>query len=330
MPRVSNLITLLQFLQKHLGLAIPVMLVLGFMFGIAVDADPLRILIIPLTFLMVYPMMVTLKIKQLASGLGGRTQWLTQAINFGLIPFLAFALGLLFFRDAPFLALGLLLAGLVPTSGMTISWTGMSGGNVPAAIKMTVIGLILGALATPLYVDWLLGAALDVDFMLVLRQILLVVFLPMLAGFSTQRWLVRRHGQEGFQKRLAPRFPPLSSLGVLGIVFVAMALNARVVWSEPALLLYIVPPLLVLYTVNFTLSTLIGRRWLPRGDGIALVYGTVMRNLSIAMAVAMNAFGPEGSQAALVLAVAYIIQVQAAAWYARYSEAIFGPAPRSD
>ena len=37
----------------------------------------------------------------------------------------------------------LLLAGLVPTSGMTISWTGFAKGNVAAAVKMTVIGLTL-------------------------------------------------------------------------------------------------------------------------------------------------------------------------------------------
>ena len=48
------------------------------------------------------------------------------------------------------MALGLLLASLVPTSGMTISWTGFAGGNLAAAVKMTVIGLILGSLATPL------------------------------------------------------------------------------------------------------------------------------------------------------------------------------------
>ena len=38
------------------------------------------------------------------------------------------------------------------------------------------------------------------------------------------------------------------------------------------------------------------RAWLSRGDGIALVYGTVMRHLSIALALAMNAFGEAGAR----------------------------------
>jgi len=58
---------------------------------------------------------------------------------------------------------------------------------------------------------------------------------------------------------------------------------------------------------------------------VALVYGTVMRNLSIALAVAMNAFGPAGSEAALVIAMAYIVQVQSAAWYVKLTDRIFGP-----
>lgn len=55
-----------------------------------------------------------------------------------------------------------------------------------------------------------------------------------------------------------------------------------------------------------------------------------MRNLSIALAVAMNAFGAAGAEAALVIAMAYIVQVQSAAWYVRVTDRVFGrPAPRT-
>lgn len=49
-----------------------------------------------------------------------------------------------------------------------------------------------------------------------------------------------------------------------------------------------------------------------------------MRNLSIALGVAMTSFG---SEAALVLAAAFIIQVQSAAWSVRFTDRAFGPAP---
>ena len=76
------------------------------------------------------------------------------------------------------------------------------------------------------------------------------------------------------------------------------------------------------------MSTVVGKVAFDQGDAIALVYGTVMRNLSIALAIAMTAFGKEaGSEIALIIAMAYIIQVQAAAWYVRLTDRIFGAAP---
>jgi ACR3 family arsenite efflux pump ArsB len=315
---------LLATLNKNLVWAIPVMMLSGFGFGLTTDAVYLKKLILPFTFLMVYPMMVTLKIRQVLEGGDIKAQVFAQMINFALIPFVAYGLGRIFFGASPYLALGLLLAALVPTSGMTISWTGFANGNLSAAVKMTVIGLIAGSLATPFYVKALLGAQVSIDLAQVFQQIMLIVFLPMAAGYATQRVLIKNYGQQDFQQQLAPRFPGLSTFGVLGIVFIAMALKARAVVAEPELLLRILLPLLFLYLFNYLVSTLVGTILLPRGDAIALVYGTVMRNLSIALAVAINAFGSAGSEAALVIAMAYIIQVQSAAWYVKFTPQLFG------
>lgn len=318
--------TLLRTVNTHLTAAIPAAMASGFLFGLFADAEFLAVLILPFTFLMVYPMMVTLKIRQVLEGGDWRAQLLAQAINFAMIPFVAYGLGRLFFPGQPYLTLGLLLAGLVPTSGMTISWTGFAKGNVAAAVKMTVIGLTLGSLATPLYVQWLLGASVSVDAAAVIRQIALIVFLPMSGGYLTQRALIRRVGAQAFQAQWAPRFPALSTLGVLGIVFIAIALKARAVAGSPGVLLQILAPLIILYGLNYLVSTVVGRSLLPRGDAIAMVYGSVMRNLSIALAVAVNAFGPQGASAALVIAVAYVVQVQSAAWYVKGTPWFFGPA----
>ncbi|WP_319469814.1 bile acid:sodium symporter [uncultured Pseudodesulfovibrio sp.] len=314
----------LQQITKNLTIAIPVMMAAGFIYGVSSDTAMLKSLIVPFTFLMVYPMMVTLKVKKIFEGGDGKAQILTQLINFGIIPFLAFGFGTFFFHDKPYMALGLLLAGLVPTSGMTISWTGFAKGNMSAAIKMTVIGLICGSLATPFFIKALMGTTIEISLTAVLKQIFFIVFLPMTLGYTTQRFLIKRYGQNDFQKLIAPKFPMLSTLGVLGIVFVALALKAKTIAATPEVLLNILIPLIILYGINFTLSTMVGRCLLPRGDAIALVYGSVMRNLSIALAIAINAFGPQGSDAALVIAMAYIIQVQSAAWYVKFTSKIFG------
>jgi ACR3 family arsenite efflux pump ArsB len=318
-------------INKRLIIAIPAVMLVGFTFGAFGDAatvKSLKSLIMPMTFLMVYPMMVTLNIKHLKQGIKNvKLQLLTQVINFAVIPFVAYGLGRLFFADQPYMALGLLLAALLPTSGMTISWTGFAKGNMGAAINMTIIGLTLGSLATPFYVQALLGATVEVNIAQVIKQIVLIVFVPMLLGYITRTALLKKYPMDVFKSQIAPRFPAMSTIGVLGIVFVAMALKSKTILAHPEILVSIFIPLLIIYTLNYGLSTLVGKVMFARGDAIALVYGTVMRNLSIALAIAINAFGEAGAGAALVIALSYIIQVQSAAWYVKFTDRIFGPLP---
>lgn len=317
---------ILGFIQKNLTWSIPICMVGGILVGAFANPAPLKSLIIPLTFLMVYPMMINLQIQKVLSGGDYKVQLLTQLINFAIVPFFAFGLGQLFFPDRPLVALGLLLASLLPTSGMTISWTGFAKGNISAAIKMTVVGLILGSIATPLYAKFLMGAVVEIPLASVFKQIVIIVFLPMLLGLLTRFILIQAVGADKYNKNLKQKFPAFSTLGVLGIVFVAMALKAKDILANPSELFVFLVPLAILYGGNFLLSSLIGKLWFERGDAIALVYGTVMRNLSIALAIAMTAFGEEqGSEIALIIAMAYIIQVQAAAWYVRFTDRIFGP-----
>lgn len=310
-------------LSKHLVLLIPAAMVAGLVAGVVFDLGAAKSLILPLTMLMVYPMLVNFRPAQALDLKDAKAVSLAMVLDFIVLPVVAWGLALAFFRDQPGLFVGMVLAGLFPTSGMTISWTGFAKGNVAAAVKMTVIGLIAASLLAPAYLLLFAGAVVPVDVWGVVQTVVLVVGVPMAAGILTRVLLTRRYGAERFTKRILPVFPGLSTIGVLGIVFLAIGLKAQMIVSNPVLLVSVMVPLLVFYAVNYILSTLLGRALLPRGDAIAVVYGTVMRNLSIALGIAVAQFGPE---AALVLAVAYIVQVQSAAWYVKATDRVFGPA----
>ena len=133
--------------------------------------------------------------------------------------------------------------------------------------------------------------------------------------------LVARMGEKGYKERAAKVFPGLSVIGVVAIVFLAIGLKADMILGDPGQLVGMFLPILAFYAVSFALTTAIGRAALKRGDALAMVYGTVMRNLSIALGIAIASFGPE---AALVLALAYIVQVQSAAWYVKLADRAFG------
>jgi ACR3 family arsenite efflux pump ArsB len=314
----------LTFIRKNLVWNIPFAILLGLLVGYYLEVAFLQNWILPLTILMIYPMMVTLNIRSILSGCNYRLEAATQTINFLAIPLVAFLLGRVFFATQPLTALGLFLIALLPTSGMTISWTGLAKGNVPVAVKMTIIGLVMGVLATPIYIKVFMGEVVTVSFTKIIQQVLTVVFIPMILGYLTQRALIKRYGLPKFQSEIKPFFPSVTTLAVLGIIFVAMALKARSVIQNPQAILGMILPLVVFYLINFIIASLAGKTFFSRDDAIALVYGSVMRNLSVALAIAMVAFGKDGVEIALIIAVAYIIQVQAAAGYLRLTDRVFG------
>ena len=319
---------ILSTLQKNLVWAIPIAMAAGLLFGYLFDASPFKKFIIPVTFIMVYPMMVTLNVQSIFKGKDTKLQVATQAINFILVPLLAYGIGKIFFSNGPekygLWAVGLFLIGVLPTSGMTISWTGFAKGNKEAAIKMVVFGLIIGALAAPIYTKVFMGATVDVHMLHMFQQIVLFVFVPLFVGLATQVLGKKKYGPQVWNERIKPKFPPFSALGVILIAFLAMALKAKNIIADPGDILTILIPIVVFYLASYLVLSVIGRLFFKREDAVAMVFGVVMRDLSIALAIAMTAFGKQGLTIALLIALAYVIQIQSAAWYVRMVNIIFG------
>lgn len=312
----------LEFIKKNLIISILVSIALGVVFGHFFDLSFLSKTILPLTFLLVYPMMVTLKLESIFEKWNLKLQIITQVINFIVFPLIAWGLGLLFFRDNEYLRLGLLLIALLPTSGMTISWTAMAKGNVNAAIKMVVFGLLLGALLSPLYITLFLGEAITVPFMKIFTQIIVVVILPTILAFITQKILIKKYTKQMFHEKIKPKFPLFSTLGVVLIIFVAISLKADKIVSNPEILIEIIIPLLVLYTIFFVISVGTARLFFDRENGLALVNGTLIRSLSLSLAITLTTF-PEAGITALLIGIAYTLQVQIAAWNVKLTDKLF-------
>ncbi|MEX1298610.1 MAG: hypothetical protein AB1Z38_13590 [Desulfotignum sp.] len=152
------MINALTFIQKNLVWAIA--MISGLFFGYLFDAGFLKQFIIPVTFVMVYPMMVTLNVKTIFTGRDLKLQTATQVINFILIPLLAFSIGKIFLsgQDPKYglWAVGLFLIGVLPTSWMTISWTGFAKGRKE--------GLTIALLISLAYIIQIQSAAWYVKF----------------------------------------------------------------------------------------------------------------------------------------------------------------------
>jgi len=265
-------------------------------------------------------MMVSFDLRQLVQPGSLKLQGAAQFLNFGFFPFVAFGLGKLVFPGDYAFQTGLLLSALLPTSGMTVTWTGLAKGPVPLAVQLVLVGLIAGTIATPFYLQFLLGAEISLSLGSTLVQMFYVVVLPLILGALLRPLILRKTPIAVFNERVKPAFTGLSTLAVLAVVFVAIALRARYIVSQPLLLWSSFWPVALFYAFNFFVVTLVGRLFFNRDHAVALVYGTVMRNLSIALAIALSFLGEDGAAASLVITWAYIIQVQGAAWYLRFAD----------
>jgi len=323
------MVAFVRFFQRNLVWFIPIAMGIGLVYGNSFSVQGFKHAVIPVTFIMIFPMMVTLNFKSIFVKGDLGLQIGTQVINFVAIPALAYGvIGLFFNSSIPKEALwgvGLFLVGVLPTSGMTISWTGFAGGNKEAATKMVVFGLVLGALAAPVYTKLFMGATIDVNMLDMFKKILLVVFAPLLMGLIIQKILIRKFGQHAWDTQIKQNFGPFSALGVILIAFVAMSLKAKSLIASPGDLIRIVIPILVFYTISYAVLSLLGAWLFKAKNAIAMVFGVVMRDLSIALAIAMTSFGEAGATIAVLIALCYVVQIQTAAWYVKLTPRLFRP-----
>lgn len=295
-------------------------LVAGLLVGQIIDDGTRGLLsaaVVPVLFLMVYPMMINidvrevLKVRHHAGPVG-----LSLLVNFGFAPLLAVGLARLFFGGDVSYAIGLYFIALIPTSGMTAAWTGLANGDLESALVAMAVNLLVAVAVLPIYLSLLVPASVGFDPTTLYRQLAIVVVGPMIAGTLTRTALLRRYGAEGF-KRLKPTFGGLSSLGVMLIVFIAMAMRSESVLADPVSSALVVVPLVVFYAVVLVVGASLGRVLLSDAQGVALVYATSMRNLSIALAIVVAADAvPE--TAVLPIALAYVIQPPLGAVYMHY------------
>jgi ACR3 family arsenite efflux pump ArsB len=273
--------------------------------------------ITPVLFVMIYPMMINIDLREalnVREHVG--TVGLSLVINFAVAPAVAVVLARLFFAGNPAYAVGLYLIALIPTSGMTAAWTGLADGDLEAALVAMAANLLAAVVVLPAYLSLLVGDGVAFDPGALYRQMALFVVAPMVAGNVTRRLLLRTQGADGF-KRLKPTFGGVSSLGVMAIVFIAMTMRSKAILADPIGSATTILPLILFYVVLLVVGVVLGRTLLSTARGIALIYATSMRNLSIAVAIAAaSSTLPTG--AILPIALAYVIQPPLGAVYVHY------------
>ena len=205
--------------------------------------------------------------------------------NFALLPLLVWLIVSLVHAD-PAVRLGLLLVLLVPCTDWFLTFTHQGGGDLRRAIAITPALLVAQMLLLPFYLRLFMGPEFVT---LISAQRMLVVFgiviiLPLIAAFATERWAGGNPTRIAAVKRLGWTPVPL----LAAVLFMIAASQAEAVRGALPLLS---PVLLacIAFLIGAVLCGLAISRVLnlPAGQARALVFTLTTRNSFVVLPFAL-------------------------------------------
>ena len=307
--RLRKIIT---FPARNLLYVIPGVIFVGLIIGRFVDTSPMKTLILPVAVMTIFPAMIGFQPRELVRFTELRLMVVNLLLNFLVLPLTGLLIGSLLLASWPELRTGLLIISVIPGGNMVVPFTMLFGGNVKASLKLSASNLILGSLLAPIFLYMLAGKLVEIDISHIGKTIGLVVFLPLCMGVITYNLLLRRYSQEQFQKKIKPLLPAVSSWGLMYIVFTSVSMKSRMIFSYPELILQALSSLVLWYGIIFVLCITLGRLFFNRKDAMTLLLNVELRNLAIAIGLAVTAFS---SQTAMMVALGFLFQQQFAIWF---------------
>ena len=304
---------ILTFPSRNLKYVLPFVIIAGLITGYFINTEPLKRLVLPVIICAIYPSMIGFRLKDLM-GLHEKKILLCNLLfNLFVVPLAAYTAASVFLQQNPEMFTGLIIISVVPGGTMIIAFSMIFKGNVKAAIKLTTLSLITGSFLAPVYLYFIVGKYVPVDIVSVFKNIAIVVFLPMIMGMLTYRAMMKRFTVDEFNARIRPLLPGFSSWGLVYIIFTSISLKSQMIIAYPGLLIKGLTALMLFYILIYAIIIITARKLFSEEDGITFLLSLVLRNLAISIGLAATAFGP---QTTMMIALAFLIQQQAAVWFA--------------
>lgn len=218
--------------------------------------------------------------------------------NFVLLPLLAWGLVELFDFHGP-VRLGILLVLLVPCTDWFITFCQLGRGDVPRAIAVTPLNLVLQLVLLPLYL-WVMSDSQSIPGWEwgKLAPALLVVLVPLVAAAWAERWVEAAPGREGVREALAWWPVPLLSVVVFLIAGAQVGAVVAAIHDLLGVLSVFVAFLMLAAFLAKALAQALG---LPESQGRTLAFSLGTRNSFVVLPMALAL--PAGWEVAAVVVV---------------------------
>ena len=316
-----------RYLTLWVLLCIAVGIGIGYLFGTDIafltnlEIATVNIPVAILVWLMIYPMMVQIDFSSIKNvtknykGLG-----LTVVVNWLIKPFTMAFFAWVFFSNlydawiTPELAqeyiAGAILLGAAPCTAMVFVWSYLTKGDANyTLVQVSVNDLILLVAFIPI-VSFLLGITdIEIPYDTLVSSVVIFVVIPLLAGYISNRFLIKSKGKQWFKDVFLKRLKPVSISALLLTLILLFAFQGDKIIDNPFHIILIAIPLTLQTYFIFFVSWFAGRK-LRLAHQICAPAAMIGASnfFELAVAVAISLFGLN-SGASLATVVGVLIEV---------------------
>ena len=200
------------FIGRHFAATTPILVVLAVLFPTVFS--PLKALVPAMFAVITFQGSLGNDFHTLAESFRRpRPMLIILAVSAVLMPLLAFALGSLLFGGNPNLVTGIVLEYCVPVAVISTMWISMHGGDSSLGLATLLVSTVLAPFTIPLTLRVLLGAAVEVDALGMMRSMIVQIAIPALAGTALNHF-----GKGWGKSKLSPAISPATKVMLMLVI----------------------------------------------------------------------------------------------------------------
>ena len=205
---------------------------------------------------------------------------------------------------------GCILLGIAPCTAMVLVWGYLSRGNDGHTLVMVAINSLTMLLLFGFLGGFLLGVGkLPVPWQALLLSIGVYVALPLVAGYTSRKWIIAAKGEQWFKQTFLHYLTPVTISALLLTLILLFSFKGETIVQNPLTILWIAIPLFVQTVLVFALGYLLSKVFRLTYENAAPTSMIGASNhFEVAIATAAMLYGLS-SGAALATVVGVLIEV---------------------